>query len=414
MEKVSKYVVVASAIVLFVPLLALVSWYSVNLLLWDEWDYYGMFFTHHNVWQIFDWQHGHHRMGVGGLALWAINSLTHWNMIAVSVVTATTILGSALLMVHLNHKLSRSVSIWDVAIPASMLTLTQMETVLLNPSFVQVIVPSFLMLLYVITLMNKTRFLYQATALALLQFAILFSGYGETFFPILLLAITISLWKPNRVMGYAQALVLLGCAAISSLAFFKGLVDCFTPYLRFDPCAMILYLLNFGAMFSGTSGILGQVIGAVYLLALAGIMIESIISSAKGNQLAFVLMLLSGCVLSYTIDSSIGRIAVASRYMTITGIGFATIYLGLRKNKYVAMVLIALALHGSFKTVQLQETIPAIQTAMKAQDWLECREAVKDLSDCDSVMKVHPDYKATHLEQKMKFLETNNLGFFHK
>lgn len=53
------------AAALAVRLFALVDRHAVNILFWDQWDFFGPLFRDHNLWDIFSWQSGPHRMGIG-------------------------------------------------------------------------------------------------------------------------------------------------------------------------------------------------------------------------------------------------------------------------------------------------------------------------------------------------------------
>ena len=49
-------------------LFRLTAQYAVNIFFWDQWDFNdATLFEHHSPWQIFRFQHGSHRQGLGGL-----------------------------------------------------------------------------------------------------------------------------------------------------------------------------------------------------------------------------------------------------------------------------------------------------------------------------------------------------------
>src|ERR1039458_9983618 len=60
--------------------LVLAVWrYSVNLLFWDQWDFYTPLFQHASLGQIFNWQHGVHREGIGLVLDKLVLESTRWN-----------------------------------------------------------------------------------------------------------------------------------------------------------------------------------------------------------------------------------------------------------------------------------------------------------------------------------------------
>ena len=61
--------VVAMAFALFVwRFFRLISQYAVNIFFSDQWDFNdATLFQKHSIWQMFTWQHGPHRQGLGAL-----------------------------------------------------------------------------------------------------------------------------------------------------------------------------------------------------------------------------------------------------------------------------------------------------------------------------------------------------------
>lgn len=407
-----KILVYSVAIAAFVPLLFLVVSNSVNVLCWDQWDYYNMFFQHLNWWGIFDYQHGHHRMGLGGLVIWAVNTLTHWNLSVLSMVTMVGIFQIAMLLLWVARTLNGRVVFADACIFVSVLTLTQLEMLLANQEIAQVVVPSLLMLAYAIVWSAPVSAV-KVLSLSVLQFVLLFSGYGVTFFPATVALIVGSILRPHRLMPYLPATFLFMTSAVSSGIYFYGLhLEMYTPYLRFDPMAMIQYVFNFGAMFSGVPGPMGNVIGAMFILALIFVCAKSAWRFFRREKNESIQFFLAACVLCYICDSAIGRTAVASRYMTITSIGFAAIYIASRQNRLVALLVTGLAIHGSIVTWQSQSTNGAILLAQRCQNFITCYKASGDATACNRSFAVYPDPTRTHLDNKLEFMRQNKLSFF--
>ncbi|MEI9974207.1 MAG: hypothetical protein WDO73_20450 [Ignavibacteriota bacterium] len=61
-------------------LFRLTAQYAVNIFFWDQWDFHeASLFGHHSVWQIFRFQHGPHRQGLGGLLMALVEPWFRWN-----------------------------------------------------------------------------------------------------------------------------------------------------------------------------------------------------------------------------------------------------------------------------------------------------------------------------------------------
>src|SRR5579863_2029641 len=66
--------------VLAIRLFVLANRYAVNIFFWDEWIFNdATLFQDHSFWEIFRWQHGPHRLGVGGVLAAIIEPWFQWN-----------------------------------------------------------------------------------------------------------------------------------------------------------------------------------------------------------------------------------------------------------------------------------------------------------------------------------------------
>ena len=53
--------------------------FAANMMYWDQWDFYARLFTNSDLFQIFRYQHGPHRQGLGGLLIALVAALTNWD-----------------------------------------------------------------------------------------------------------------------------------------------------------------------------------------------------------------------------------------------------------------------------------------------------------------------------------------------
>ena len=60
------FLVLGAYLLLGVRFFGLISRNAVNVLFWDPWDFDdATLFQQHSVWEMFRWQHGWHRQGLG-------------------------------------------------------------------------------------------------------------------------------------------------------------------------------------------------------------------------------------------------------------------------------------------------------------------------------------------------------------
>ena len=83
-------------IILAARLFRLTSRYSVNIFFWDQWGFNNAtLFQKHSLWQMFRWQYGPHRLGLGPLVSELIEPYFHWNSRAESFVACSVVVLAA-------------------------------------------------------------------------------------------------------------------------------------------------------------------------------------------------------------------------------------------------------------------------------------------------------------------------------
>ena len=83
--------------VLALRLLILISHYAVNVFFMDQWDIAdATLFQRHSLWEMFRWQHGPHRQGLGSLLAYLIEPFFHWSSRSESFLAAALVIFAAL------------------------------------------------------------------------------------------------------------------------------------------------------------------------------------------------------------------------------------------------------------------------------------------------------------------------------
>src|SRR5260370_8579640 len=114
-----QHLAVASAFILLaVRLFRLVEQYSVNILFGDQWQFdEATLFQNHSWLEIFRWQHGPHRQGLGGILSKLFEPLIQWNSRYEAFAIAGIICLACLAALWLKQRLFGKISYADVAIP---------------------------------------------------------------------------------------------------------------------------------------------------------------------------------------------------------------------------------------------------------------------------------------------------------
>jgi hypothetical protein len=132
---------------------SLVNRYAVNVFTWDQWGFNdATIFQQHSLWQIFRWQWGPHRLGVGGVLCKMFEPFLSWNSRYEAFAVASIVSVSALLALILKKRLFGSLSVSDAIIPLILLTPVQYEVLIASGTPSHGPLPMFLMILFGIEL----------------------------------------------------------------------------------------------------------------------------------------------------------------------------------------------------------------------------------------------------------------------
>src|SRR5437870_4836586 len=57
----------------------LIDQYAVNILFWDQWDFYDPLFRNASLWDMFNYRHGPHRQGLGYFLIKWVAGISRWD-----------------------------------------------------------------------------------------------------------------------------------------------------------------------------------------------------------------------------------------------------------------------------------------------------------------------------------------------
>lgn len=428
-------VLVFAVMAVLISRLAMVVWkYCVNIIYWDQWDFYTPLFNGASLWRIFSWEHAPHREGIGLVLDKFVLDATRWDTRAEAFFMVGILLLAAIAALALKQKLFGRLSYSDIVIPCLILTFAQLEALVgeENPSYS--VFPELLIILYCLA-WTISRPLLRYGCVLLLNFLLIYTGFGffmgAVTIGVLLLDARRAL-RTERKTLIVSALALVA-AGLSLASFFYGYrwsseISCRIPdahpinYLWFM-ALMMSYFLGLRAM------VLASIVGSVLLLvalAILALHISRLWRERAWSNVDLMVVILLGFTLVFQANAALGRVcqgmpeaAQFSRYMGLLVPGYLAIYFHLltwRRSvaRTSALMLLILAfIPGTLR-------IPAGYSPQIVHDgkqaWRACILQYGVIDYCDRVtgFPVHPNPRRTRLVEKLQFLQKNQLNLYSK
>jgi hypothetical protein len=428
---------------LLLNMIFFVDTYGVDLLYGDQWDYLRPVFEGASLWELFRFQHGPHRMGVGLiLDSWILQS-TSWSARAEGFFAVGLMFLSSLLALGLKVRVCRSISVFDVAIALIFLYLAQYELLVLVPNLSHGPLPVLLVLSVAHVALSQNTGL-RLFAYCVLDFVLVYTGFGifaGLLIPLLILIEMYQAWRYQsddgqkcwKLVPYLAALV---CTSLSLLSFFyefdidpsnncpatsAPLVD----YARFVIMIFNKFIGVFqpdGTFFLGGLFILVMVgAGSAY-----GIFLLQRDSDSTSRAVARSLSFLIGFSVLFAVGTAYGRVcattlafAHSSRYtpyvMPATLAVYILFQMALRKGTRIlgSICIIAALLVGHFHNFKIDKKtfIPSHEFQVK---WTECYREKKSVGICSEQLgaQLHPCPSCTAMESMLSDFELNGLNLF--
>jgi len=433
------FLVAGVYLILGAQLFRLISRNAVNILFWDQWEIdEATLFQHHSIWEMFRWQHGPHRQGLGALLQKLIEPWIHWNSHYEAFGIGAIIVIGAVLALLLKVRLYGTINYSDVIIPCLFLTPRQWETIVLTANPTHASMPLLLIVYCLCWLIRSYSWKYICVLLA--NFLLIYNGYG-----ILVGMVTAALLgldyygntrhlAPKYRWGSGAALA-ISVASVAS--FFVGYkfqsgVDCFSP----APGNPVLYLWFVALMLAHAVGLnilsltFATLIGAsslMLLLVALRVVFKRLLAARQAgtwSRDAAIATLLAYCAL-FCFNTAYGRLCLglaaagASRYAPYVVLGFFGLYLFALSNANrtlsVSLVLVSLVFAMFCARPLNRREARAMENMTEGKRaWRECYLVRRDIHECDALthFQVHPKPEATHLQEKLDFLERNRLNLY--
>lgn len=309
--------------------------HAVNVLFWDQWDFYLPLFNDEGAWALFTRQHGPHRQGLGALITAQLARLGDWNTRWDAFAVSFTLIASALLAIRLGVQCGWRAGL--VAIPAALLflNLRQYEIFVGAANLSHGALPVLLLLGACLAWFIPHPW-PRALLLGTLAFLLIFTGFGLFAGLVIPALLALEAEQSRRAADrtrLAAALAGLALIALGWTLFAQGYV--FAPAIddfRFPHPRPWEYASFSGLMLAYTVGIPGRgtpaiILGLVFLaLALAVTAWHGLRLLRRGvapQPAHAALFTLTAFGLLFALNTAVGRIgfghagALSSRYIPL-------------------------------------------------------------------------------------------------
>jgi hypothetical protein len=405
----------------------------VNIFFSDQWDFNNAtLFQKHSLWEMFRWQHGPHRLGLGALLSKLAEPHFRWNSRAEAFLATAIITVAALCALYLKTRLCGSLNTFDIAIPVIFFTPTQYESLWVTPDFAHGPLPLLLMLLYCLALTCE-RAVTRYVLVLVINFVAIYTGFG------LLIGLVTPVWLIFEYYSKRVADRSVGFVFVPLVVSLVSLGSFFVGY-RFDPAAACFSPLPHSPMeyFAFVDLMLGHFLGARHTHSIAAFILGGIalgvmitVVAAFGKRFVglksyalrdLVPALLAGYCLLFCIFSAYGRAclgpinAFASRYTEYVALGFFGVYLytlgGGQTQRVLLKLLLAMLLLGSVWTREDRSSMEYAHD-VKAR-WRSCYLRTEQIPECDreSGLWIHPAPEPTHLKEKLEYLKQTKQNLY--
>lgn len=411
--------VLLAAAALQARMLLLVRRYAVNVLYYDQWNYYAPLFDGGTAWDFFSFQNGPVRQGLGFLAYKPVAELTAWDARAEGYASCAVVFAALLAALLLRRRLFGPLKWWDAVVPAVFLnpTLTGAYTYIPNPSHGPF--PVLLLMLYCLAWCWRSRLRY--AALALLNFLLVYTTFGLLVGFITPPLLLLDAWRARRggagsgsdsgsdsKRAALAPLLALAASLLTLCAFFVGYrPDAAAACFHFPHERPLDYLNFAGMMFASFwraagAGRLALLLGVpVVLLTAAVCARRAVLLLARAGEGAdaragVVIVTLAGFSILFAAGAALGRVCVglseatSARYMPYVIPAALALYFELLSLKEGARAraagLAAFAAGAALMTAPLLGGgAAALEEARRGkEEWRRCYLETESVGGCDA------------------------------
>jgi len=434
-SKATKWILITSSVVLAARLFWFALRYSVNILYFDQWAFYSPLFFYKNLWQLFTWQHGPHRQGIGLIITKFLADGTGWNSKADSLAIVTLLVIAMVFAFMLKYKLFGIITFWDLIIPLLFLTLFQYEAIVVVPNLSYGAFPVFMIILYCLAILTSKREILRYAILLTLNFLLIYTGWGLFMGMVTILLLLAEFYFSIRNKNNITIVgIVILIAILSQVSFFidyqfNPAVSCFSfsaTYIAQYPIFMGLMLASFFGWHVRILGALATPAGLFLLVVILYILLyhgrQIIKDGLYSRPVSLSIIVLISYGLLFCLVTAVGRVctglhlAQVSRYTTLLIPIFLAVYfhlISLKNTRTSSFFLVSFLLISSLGSLPLGiiENV-ASKTYIAKENWKSCYLQNYEIEGCNQVtgFEIYPYNE--QLPDKLEYLKNNRLNLF--
>jgi hypothetical protein len=420
-------------VALCVRLFLIADRYSVDIFFGDHWAFEdATLFQKHSWLEIFRWQYGPQRQGLGGLLLKTLEPLIHWNQRYETFGLAGVIACACLAALWLKHRLFGRIGYSDVIIPLLFFTPVQYEILLgaNNPSHGPL--PLLLVVLYCLawTIANNR---WKHITVLVLNLLLIYTGFALFMGFITPLLLALDFYQHRKKL----VLISLAIAVVSMGSFFIGYrfdssVECFSPQLQGDLHYFVYIVFMFSSfvkIYPTQSTVVPAILMGSGLLLIASVTAATCFLKLRREGLGSTKPLVTSVLLGYSFifcaAAAYGRTCLglvpASRYMTYMILAFLGLYLAslstkcnIQRREFVCVVLFLSLLSSAWISGEEERKMSTL--SQQRRTWRECYLSTHNIGQCGarSGSFIYYIQEPSDLKPKLDYLERHRLSFFYR
>ncbi len=433
-RRVSMWAVAAVFAGLAARQLSFVNTHAVNVLFWDQWDFYTPMFRGQGWWETFAHQHGPHREGAGLVLTRVLADLSGWNSRWDAFAVSALMIGAAALGIRLARCFDvPGHSVLLAAVPLLFLNVHQYEIFVGAANLSYAAMPMALFMAYCLCWFARDAG-WRVAAISALTFLLIFTGFGlfaGLLTPPLLAAEAIQAWRSGERPHALKAALGVAASGVSWALFARGYTfQPAVPGFRFPYERPLEYLVFVGRMlghfFGGALLSRGEL--AVGFSVAACLVVIAVLNGVRCMKMgvareprSVVLFCLASFTLLFCANCAIGRVFTGSIAPYASRYSALLIPAGLALSLQFAV----LARRGVFAWVALAYTgllvpataFPSTYEVSGAEWYTDVRSAWKaeylkthDKADADRV--AHFEIYPGPLGDRLTYLEEHDLNLF--
>jgi hypothetical protein len=430
-------VVVLVSLALLVRLASLIDRYAVDVFHWDQWEFLDGLFHPTSFWQLFRWQHGPHRMGLGLPLMVAVEQLTNWNAVALSYLNAVVMAVAALLAIILKQRVAPPLRWADAVIPVFFLNSSQWAIFVATPDVSHGPLPLLLVMLFV-TILATDGLPKRIVALLLVDLVATYTGFGIILGWLTPIVIVFAWWR-ERLKPNVAGLAFVVASAILASFFY----DYRVPWHRGLSCLNVgagptyeylsFFVLLFGRALGATRivsipTLLGGAAAALIFWLIVVRSMQLLKPAHPDDHIPDVTWVLAAFTLAFAAVASLGRacqgaqLGLNSRYVPYMLPGLLALYLSwvsmpsnAAKSAKGALGCGLLVAYVCLDVWPRSRDVDEMQYYHVGKErWAQCFRSKRDALACtkEARFEIYADASSPDFTAKLAVLEKRHLGLF--